>query len=155
DRSRFRRALLVTDGVFSMDGDLAPLPELCEVCEATDTWLMVDDAHGTGVLGTTGRGAVGHLGVEGRVPIRMGTLGKALGAEGGFIAGCGELIETLRNRARTFVFSTAPAPAGVAAARVALRIVMAEPERREHLHARAQQMRAGLRALGLNVPPGE
>src|SRR5207248_11343579 len=119
------------------------------------TWLMVDDAHGVGVLGAAGRGTGEHFGVEGRIPIRMGTLGKALGAEGGFIAGCGELIEYLQNRARTFVFSTAPAPATVAAARAALRIAASEPERRGRLGALAQRMRAGLRNLGLKVPDGE
>src|SRR5262249_18562184 len=155
ERGRFRRALLVTDGVFSMDGDLAPLPALCDLCEATDAWLMIDDAHGTGVLGARGKGTVERLGVAGRVPIQMGTLSKALGAEGGFIAGCGELVELLRSRARSFTFSTAPAPASVAAARAALRVVGEEPERRARLHANAGRLRTGLQQLGLNVPPGE
>jgi 8-amino-7-oxononanoate synthase len=155
DGKRFRRRLLVTDGVFSMDGDLAPLLELCDLCEATDTWLMVDDAHGTGVLGPTGAGTAERLGVQERVPIQMGTLSKALASEGGFIAGSNELIHTLRNRARTFIFSTAPAPASVAAARAALSIAQREPERRRRLAANAASLRSGLSNLGLAVPSGE
>jgi len=155
DRARFRRAVLVTDGVFSMDGDLAPLPALAGLCEATDTWLMVDDAHGGGVLGATGAGTVERFGLTGRVPIHMGTLSKALASEGGFIAGSAELIDYLRNRARSFIFSTAPAPASAAAAQAALRIVRREPQRRAALHANGYRLRRGLRGLGLSVPEGE
>ena len=154
DRHRYRRALLITDGVFSMDGDLAPLPELAELCERTDTWLMVDDAHGTGVLGETGAGTVQHFGLEGRVPIQLGTASKALGAEGGFIAGSRELIDYLRNRARSWIFSTAPTPATVAAVRAALRVLRAEPEHRLALTQNAPRLREGLRAAGVQALDG-
>lgn len=154
DRDQFRRVLLVTDGVFSMDGDLAPLPALVELCEATDAWLMVDDAHGTGVLGAMGGGTVEYFGLQDRVPVQMGTASKALGAEGGFIAGSTELISYLQNRARSFIFSTAPTPATVAGARAALSIVRDEPERRVALSRNVQQLRGGLRERGLNVPEG-
>jgi 8-amino-7-oxononanoate synthase len=152
DRHRFRRCLLVTDGVFSMDGDLAPLPDLVALCEASASWLMVDDAHGTGVLGATGGGSTEHFGLRGRVAVQMGTLSKALGAEGGFIAGCRELIDYLRNRARTFIFSTAPAPASAAAASAALDLLRAEPELRRRLAANAVRLRDGLRQAGFQVP---
>ncbi len=155
DGASFRRRLLVTDGVFSMDGDLAPLEALQEFCEETDTWLMVDDAHGTGVLGATGAGTAEHLGLSGQVPIQMGTLSKALGAEGGFIAGSRVLIDYLRNRARSFIFSTAPVPATVAAARAALRFVREEPERHTRLREISQRMRQSLRELGFQVPSGD
>jgi 8-amino-7-oxononanoate synthase len=155
DRSSFRRCLLVSDGVFSMDGDLAPLPELCDLCDAFDTWLMVDDAHGTGVLGERGGGTVEHFGLEGRVPVQMGTLSKALGSQGGFVAGSAALAEYLRNRARTFIFSTAPTPAAAAAARASLRIVREEPQLRTGLLRRAAYLRKGLRSLGFDVPEGE
>lgn len=155
DRDRFRRVLLVTDGVFSMDGDLAPLPDLCSLCEERDAWLMVDDAHGTGVLGAGGAGTAEHLGVADRVPIRMGTLSKALAAEGGFIAGSSELVDYLRNRARSFIFATAPAPATAAAALASLEILKAEPERRAGLLARARALRSALRQAGFSVPEGE
>ena len=154
DRHRYRRALLITDGVFSMDGDLAPLPELAELCERTDTWLMVDDAHGTGVLGETGAGTVQHFGLEGRVPIQLGTASKALGAEGGFIAGARELIDYLRNRARSWIFSTAPTPATVAAVRAALQVLHTEPEHRLALTRNTMRLREGLRAAGVPVVDG-
>jgi len=154
DRHRYRRALLVTDGVFSMDGNLAPLPELAALCERTDAWLMADDAHGTGVLGNSGAGTVEYFGLRGRVPVQMGTASKALGAEGGFIAGPVELIDYLRNRARSFVFSTAPTPATVASVRAALGLLREEPERRDVLQRNIQLLRGGLRARGVQVPEG-
>jgi 8-amino-7-oxononanoate synthase len=154
DRASYRRALVVTDGVFSMDGDLAPLPDLVELCSAADAWLMVDDAHGTGVLGETGAGTVEHFGLEGRVPVQLGTTSKALGAEGGFIAGPAELIDYLCSRARSFIFSTAPTPATVAAVRAALRVLRAEPQRRRVLAANGARLREGLAAAGLQVADG-
>jgi 8-amino-7-oxononanoate synthase len=155
DRQRFRRCLIITDGVFSMDGDLAPLRDLTPLAADFDAWLMVDDAHGTGVLGQTGAGTAEHLGVQARVPVQMATLSKALGAQGGFIAGSHELISFLRNRARAFIYSTALAPASAAAALAALRVMRSEPERRRQLRENAARLRGGLQGLGLPVPEGE
>jgi len=116
---------------------------------------MVDDAHGTGVLGATGAGTAEHLGARGRVHVQMGTLSKALGSEGGFVAGPRELIELLRNRARSFIFSTAPAPPTVAAALAALRVVREEPERRDSLRRNGELLRHELTEAGLLVAAGE
>ncbi len=154
-RSRHRRALVVTDGVFSMDGDLAPLPALAEVGERHGAWLVVDDAHGTGVLGPDGAGTAAHQGVRGRVPAQMGTLSKALGAQGGFVAGSRTLVEHLVNRARGYVFSTGLAPALAAAARAALAVARRESWRRERALALAARLRSTLRGLGYRVPEGE
>ena len=136
-RERGRRCLIVTDGVFSMDGDLAPIRALCDVAEKQDSMMMVDDAHGTGVLGPTGAGSVELTRQTNRVRVQMGTLSKALASEGGFVAGSRTLCDFVRNRSRAFVFSTAPAPPSVAAALAALRIVGTEPERRERLQENA------------------
>jgi 8-amino-7-oxononanoate synthase len=155
DRERYSRCLIVTDGVFSMDGDIAPLAELRQLADEFDAWLMVDDAHGTGVLGTNGTGTLEHLGIDRADIIQMGTLSKALGAEGGFIAGSRVLIDYLINRARQFIFSTAPAPPTIAAARAALRVVKSEPNRRRDVLANAQRLRSGLRDAGFDVPEGE
>jgi len=145
------RALVVTDSVFSMDGDLAPLPEMADTCERHGAVLMVDEAHASGVIGPGGRGAVAHFGLEGRVPVVMGTLSKALGAAGGFIAGTGELCAFLRNRARSFIFDTAMPPPVAAAARAALGVLQREPERPERARALARQLAAGLSAGGYRV----
>ena len=142
--------LLATDGVFSMDGDLAPLPALAAACRRHDAWLMVDDAHGLGVLGANGSGIVAHYGLgRDEVPILMGTLGKAFGAFGAFVAGSQDLVETLIQRARTYIYTTASPPAVAEATREALRIVQAEGWRRERLHALVARFRAGVQALGL------
>lgn len=141
--------VVVTDGVFSMDGDLAPLPALVALCREQGAALMVDDAHGFGVLGPHGVGACEQLGV--RPDIFVATLGKALGCAGAFVAGSETLIETLIQRARSWVFSTAPPPALAAAAREALRIVIAEPERRARLHANIARFRSGAGQLGLRL----
>jgi glycine C-acetyltransferase/8-amino-7-oxononanoate synthase len=139
-----RRKLVVTDTVFSMDGDLAPLPEIVEVCERHGAILMVDEAHATGVVGPGGRGAVAHFGLEGGVPVVMGTLSKSLGAAGGYIAGSRDLIAYLRNTARAFIFDTAmPAPVA-AAASCAVEILLAEPERPLRARANAARLAAGL-----------
>jgi len=146
------RRLVVTDTVFSMDGDLAPLHELVEASERHNAILMVDEAHATGVVGPGGRGAVAHFGLEGRVPVVMGTLSKALGSAGGYIAGSSDLIAYLRNRARAFIFDTAPTPPTVAAAAAALGILEREPQRPERVRALARLLADGLRATGFVVP---
>ncbi|MDR3418420.1 MAG: 8-amino-7-oxononanoate synthase [Nevskia sp.] len=147
--------MLVTDAVFSMDGDLAPLPELSRLCERHGATLMVDDAHGFGVLGDKGRGALELFpGPGSQVPgpgVYVATLGKSLGAAGAFVAGSDTLIEYLVQRARSWVFSTAPPPAIAAAARAALRIVRAEPERRQRLHHNVARFREGLEQLSAAV----
>jgi len=152
DEGRFRRRLIVVDAVFSMDGDLFPLDRLVEVARRHGAWTYVDDAHGTGVLGDEGRGSLERWGVEGRIDVVMGTLGKALGTSGAFIAGSAVLCEWLMNRARGFVFTTAPPPALAAATLEALRIAQAEPWRRERLRQNARRLRAGLAALGRPAP---
>lgn len=146
-----RRRLIVTDGVFSMDGDLAPLRELVQLADQTGAMLLVDEAHGTGVFGEHGRGACEMMGVESPHLVRVGTLSKALGTLGGFVAGSRELIEFLWNRARTQVFSTALPPAMCAAACTALDIVQSEPQRREHLHHLSRQLRQALSEAGLTT----
>jgi 8-amino-7-oxononanoate synthase len=150
-RTRARRRLVVTDAVFSMDGDAAPLREIAELCDRRGTMLYVDEAHAVGVLGPTGGGLAEALGVRGRVDVHMGTLGKALGAAGAYVAGPRELVDYLISRARTFVFTTALPPAACGAALAALDIVEAEPERRARLEALVAQMKAGLAALGFEV----
>jgi 8-amino-7-oxononanoate synthase len=146
------RRLVLTDTVFSMDGDLAPLAEIVEVCEKHDAILMVDEAHATGVVGPGGRGAVVAAGLEGRVPVIMGTLSKALGAAGGFIAGSSELISFLRNKARPFIFDTAPPAPVAAAALAALDAIDAEPWRGERARGLATRLSDGLRRKGFATP---
>jgi 8-amino-7-oxononanoate synthase len=144
-----RRRFIVTDSLFSMDGDLAPLAELCDLAERYAAILAIDEAHAFGVLGPQGRGAAELLQVESRIPIRIGTLSKAVGSLGGFVAGSQELIDWLWNTARPHMFSTALPPALCAAALCALQIMQAEPCRREQVQARAAQLRTGLRELQL------
>ncbi len=144
------RKLVLTDGVFSMDGDLAPLPALAEVAKRHGAWLMVDDAHGLGVLGSTGGGSLEYQGLGADdVPILMGTLGKAFGTFGAFVAGSEALIETLIQRARTYIYTTAPPPALAEATRASLRLAQAEGWRREHLQDRVMRFRTGAAELGL------
>jgi 8-amino-7-oxononanoate synthase len=148
-----RRRLIVTDTVFSMDGDLAPLPELLDLARRHDCLLVVDEAHATGVLGATGRGATELLlppsATTSDVLVKVGTLSKALGSQGGFVCGTRRLIDYLVNRARPYVFSTALAPPAAAAARRAVALVAREPERRQHVLHLAELLRDQLRALGL------
>jgi 8-amino-7-oxononanoate synthase len=149
------RALVVTDSVFSMDGDVAPLPDIVAACEHHGAVLMVDEAHATGVVGPGGRGAVSAYGLEGRVGVVMGTLSKSLGAAGGFIAGSAALCGYLRNRARSFIFDTALPPPTAAAALAALGILEREPERPVRVRRLAGRLAAGLRVAGYEVadPP--
>jgi 8-amino-7-oxononanoate synthase len=150
-RSRARRKLVVTDAIFSMDGDAAPLREIAGLCDRHGAMLYVDEAHSEGVLGPRGGGLAEALGVADRVDVHMGTLGKALGAAGAFVAAERRLVDLLVTRARTFVFTTAPAPAASAAALAALAIVAAEPERRTRVLALTARMKAGLARLGFDV----
>lgn len=151
-----RLKLLVTDGVFSMDGDLAPLPELLAAAQDAGALLMVDDAHGTGVWGQTGRGTVEHFGITPPEDLVMvGTFSKALGGQGGFCAASDLVIRALVNQARPFLYSTAPPPAQLAAARAALRLVDDEPQLRAELRGLCSRLRAGLAGLGLSVVSSE
>jgi 8-amino-7-oxononanoate synthase len=155
DRGRFRRTMIATDGVFSMDGDLAPLADLADLAERFGAMLLVDEAHGTGVFGTEGRGAAEHFGVSERADVKVGTLSKALGSIGGFVAGSRRLIQWLTNQARPMIYSTALPPSAAAAANRALEILLAEPWRRERLGDLASRLRNALPELGLpDVGPG-
>jgi 8-amino-7-oxononanoate synthase len=146
------RALVVTDSVFSMDGDVAPLADIVDACERHGAVAMVDEAHATGVVGPGGRGAVAGAGLEGRVGVVMGTLSKSLGAAGGFIAGSADLCAFLCNRARSFVFDTALPPPTAAAALAALDILEREPERPVRARRLAARLATGLRTAGYEVP---
>ena len=146
-----QRKLLITDGVFSMDGDLGALPDLCTVAEETGCIMMVDDAHASGVFGANGRGTVDHFGVHGRVDIQVGTLSKAVGALGGYVAGNTNLIEFLYHRARPFLFSTSHPPAVVAACMAAVDVLLEEPEIIERLWDNTRFFKEGLERLGFNT----
>jgi 8-amino-7-oxononanoate synthase len=146
-----RPVLIVTDGLFSMDGDLAPLPELATLAERFGATLYVDDAHGTGVMGQSGRGTLEHFGVEDRIPFHMGTLGKALGSSGAYIAGPTDMIQYLINTSRPFMFTTAPPPASAAAACAALTVLQQDPSRRARLWRNRAHLFAGLTRLGFHL----
>lgn len=149
-----RHKMILVDGVFSMDGDLAPLPELAQVAQEFDAWLMVDDAHGLGCMGETGGGCLEHFGLtEAQVPILMGTLGKAFGSFGAFVAGSETLIESLIQFARPYIYTTALPPAVAAATRAALKLVREEGERRVHLQHLVQRFRTGAESRGLKLWP--
>ena len=157
-------ALVATDGVFSMDGDIAPLRELAALAQAGGALLMVDDAHGLGVLGEGGRGTLELVDLipgqipgqtQAQVPILVGTLGKAFGTFGAFVAGADDLIETLIQRARSYIYTTALPPAVAEATRASLRLVQAESWRREHLRALIARFRRGAQELGLPLSPSE
>jgi glycine C-acetyltransferase len=146
-----QRKLLITDGVFSMDGDLGPLPALCDVADEFGCVMMVDDAHASGVFGTNGRGTVDHFGMHGRVDVQVGTLSKAIGALGGYVAGTKALIDFLYHRARPFLFSTSHPPSVTATCIAALDVLESEPELMERLWANTRLFKSGLQALGFNT----
>ena len=150
-----RRQLLITDGVFSMDGDIAPLPDLVQVAERHGAIMMVDDAHASGVLGIGGAGTVDHFGLHGRIDVQVGTLSKAIGVLGGFIAGPHHLIEWLQNRGRPYLFSTSAPPAVVAACLAALDVIRDEPERLERLWSNTRLFKQGLHDLGFDTGMSE
>ncbi len=150
-----RRRLIVTDSVFSMDGDHAPLHEICALAADTGAMVMLDEAHATGVFGSSGGGLAEALGVHDGITVHVGTLGKALGCAGAFVAAAPAVIELLVNRARTFIYTTALPPPTVGAVDAALDIVAREPERRATVLTRAATLRAGLEDMGFDVPPGE
>ena len=146
-----QRKLLITDGVFSMDGDVGPLPDLCALAEETGCIMMVDDAHASGVFGRNGRGTIDHFGMHGRVDIQVGTLSKAMGALGGYVAGNRNLIEFLYHRARPFLFSTSHPPAVAAACIAALDVLLEEPAIIDRLWKNTRFFKAGLQRLGFNT----
>jgi len=146
-----QRKLLITDGVFSMDGDLGALPALCDLAEETGCIMMVDDAHASGVFGKNGRGTVDHFQMHGRVDIQVGTLSKAIGALGGYVAGNKNLIEFLYHRARPFLFSTSHPPSVVLACMAALDVLEQEPEIIERLWDNTRFFKEGLHRLGFNT----
>ena len=150
-----QRKLLITDGVFSMDGDLGPLPALCALAEEFGCIMMVDDAHASGVFGTSGRGTVDHFGVHGRVDIQVGTLSKAIGALGGYVAGNRSFIEFLYHRARPFLFSTSHPPSVAATCIAALDVLIEEPQIIDRLWDNTRFFKAGLQALGFNTGMSE
>jgi len=150
-----QRKLLITDGVFSMDGDVGPLPALCEIAEEAGAIMMVDDAHASGVFGKNGRGTVDHFGVHGRVDIQVGTLSKAIGTLGGYVAGSRALIDFLRQRARPFIFSTSHPPSVAAASIAALEVLQDEPEIIDRLWDNTRFFKDGLHAAGFNTGASE
>jgi glycine C-acetyltransferase len=151
----YRLILVVTDGVFSMDGDIAPLPGIVEAAESAGAAVFVDDAHASGVLGRDGRGSVDHFGLHGRVAIQVGTLSKAVGALGGYVAGSVALRDILTQRARPFLFSTSHPPAVVAACREAIKVMQDEPELHERLWANTRRFKGELARLGFDTGRSE
>jgi glycine C-acetyltransferase len=146
-----QRKLLITDGVFSMDGDIGALPELCDLADEFGCVMMVDDAHASGVFGKNGRGTVDHFGLHGRVDIQVGTLSKAIGALGGYVAGSRALIDFLHHRARPFLFSTSHPPSVAASCLAALEVLETEPQWIDRLWDNTRFFKSGLQALGFNT----
>ncbi|MGD7093000.1 glycine C-acetyltransferase [Bacillus subtilis] len=151
----YRMRLIVTDGVFSMDGNIAPLPDIVELAEKYDAFVMVDDAHASGVLGENGRGTVNHFGLDGRVHIQVGTLSKAIGVLGGYAAGSKVLIDYLRHKGRPFLFSTSHPPAVTAACMEAIDVLLEEPEHMERLWENTVYFKAMLVKMGLTLTKSE
>ena len=152
---RERRRLIISDGVFSMDGDLGALPELCDVADEFGCIMMVDDAHASGVFGRNGRGTIDHFGLHGRVDIQVGTLSKAIGALGGYVAGSRALIDFLHHRARPFLFSTSHPPSVAASCLAAIDVLEGEPQLIERLWENTRFFKNGLQALGFNTGASE
>ena len=148
---KYRRILIVTEGVFSMDGDLAPLPEIVEIAQRHEAWLLVDDAHATGVFGTQGRGTLEHFGISPKGILQMGTLSKALGSLGGYLAGPCVVTDYLKNKARPFIYTTALPPANAAAALEALRVIEEEPIWRTRLWNHVRFWTSHLSELGWDL----
>lgn len=151
----YHRALVITDGVFSMDGDIAPLPQLVQVAESHNLLLMVDDAHGEGVLGRGGRGIVDHFGLHGHVDIEVGTLSKAFGVVGGYVAASTEIVEWLRQRGRPFLFSSAVTAADAAACLAAVDILEASTERVDKLWENTRYFKQEMKRLGFDTGQSE
>ena len=152
---RGQRTLIITDGVFSMDGDLGALPALCDLADEKGCIMMVDDAHASGVFGTNGRGTVDHFGLHGRVDIQVGTLSKAIGALGGYVAGSQALIDFLHHRARPFLFSTSHPPAVAATCLAAIEVLESEPGLIDRLWENTRFFKNGLKELGFDIGPSE
>ncbi|MDH3976189.1 MAG: 8-amino-7-oxononanoate synthase [Deltaproteobacteria bacterium] len=156
DEVMYAQKLIVTDGIFSMDGDIAPIDRIVELAKTYGAMVMVDEAHGTGVLGAKGRGSVEHSGVDSNdITVNMGTFGKALGSYGAYIAGARSMIDYIMNRSRSFIYSTALPPSTAAATLAAIDIVDQEPQRREKLHKNAAFMKKGLDSLGFETMDSE
>ncbi|MEC1749424.1 glycine C-acetyltransferase [Bacillus mojavensis] len=151
----YRMRLIVTDGVFSMDGNVAPLPDIVELAEKYDAFVMVDDAHASGVLGESGRGTVNHFGLDGRVHIQVGTLSKAIGVLGGYVAGSKVLIDYLRHKGRPFLFSTSHPPAVTAACMEAIDVLLEEPEHMERLWENTHYFKSRLIQMGFTLTQSE
>lgn len=153
-RGNYRRCLILTDSVFSMDGDLCPLPQILDLAAEFSCMVLVDEAHGTGVLGPSGAGVVEHFGCTGEQLIQMGTLSKALGSLGGYVAGSAALVDLLRNRAPSWIYTTGLSPADTAAALGAIAIIREEPQRRAKLWSNVNYLKQRLQEMGEDAPPG-
>ncbi|MEK3800350.1 glycine C-acetyltransferase [Peribacillus sp. FSL H8-0477] len=155
DTQNYRKRLIVTDGVFSMDGTIAPLPKIVKLAEKYDALIMVDDAHASGVLGENGRGTVNHFGLDGKVDIQVGTLSKAMGVLGGYVAGPQVLIDYIIHKGRPFLFSTSHPPAVTMACMEAVNVLIEEPKRIEKLWTNSEFFKQGLRSLGFDTGKSE
>lgn len=153
-RSRYRRCLIISDTVFSMDGDICPLPKLLKLANQFECMVLVDEAHGTGVLGKTGAGAIEHLNCRGQPLVQIGTLSKALGSLGGYVAGSSQLIDLLRNRSPSWIYTTGLPPGDAAAAMRAIDVVQQEPKRRRNLWRNVDTLKESLSALLMAHPQG-
>jgi 8-amino-7-oxononanoate synthase len=154
-RSEHKRKLIITDGIFSMDGDFARLPEIVSLAQAYNATVMVDDAHATGVIGENGRGTAEHFGIEEKVDLVMGTLSKAVGALGGYLTGPSEVIEILRVRAKSYIFSSSLPPEQACGIMASLKIMQSKPELRDSLWRNVHHLRAGLQEMGFDVSNSE